>query len=515
MILDEVAQHKEIGLIFVAVFLLIAILITITTVHRLLNSQRVQIGILKALGFRKKKLFIHYVSHSTFVCLFGALTGWFIGYGTLPYLLYPTMKEMYSLPDLKPAILEWSWMLPIFCTLASFMISMIVCRNYLSNNASQILYSNTVTKIYKDLPLASLRKHLSFYAQWNIRDIFRNRLRSAMTVFGVIGCVSLLFSSLGLYTSMQNMSDWTFNNVQTFETKITGNFYDEDYKNALLKDMFGEELMECSVEMQFKNDKKTVSFTGIESQDYLRLYNTHKEQIKLNEGIALSKNIADELNIKIGDRIKFKFSGTDKWYMEIVSSIIRTPISQGITMMKSDMDKGNIPFQATSIIGEIPEHIKINSDYVSSIQNKSDLQSGLNTMLNASVMLSSLFLIMAILLGSVILYNLGTISYMERYRDMATLKVLGFNDKRIRKLMVQQNLWLTIIGIIIGLPAGYKLVSVMIGTIQSSIDMRVYLPVYVYAFSILGTFFISWIINKMLSRKVKYIDMVSALKINE
>lgn len=515
MISDEVTQHKEIGLIFVAVFLFIATLITITTVHRLLHSQRMQIGILKALGFHKRQLYVHYISHSTFVCLLGAFAGWCIGYITLPRLIYPIMREMYILPALEPATLAWSWTLPVICALICLLISVVVCKKYLKRNASQILYSNTAEKIYKELPLYSLRKHLSFYGQWNIRDVFRHKLRSLMTIFGVIGCVSLLFASSGLYTSMQNMSDWTFDKVQTYETKVTGNFLDEEYKNELLKGLYGEELMETSIELKFDNQEKTMAFTGIESQDYLRLYDVNNKEVELKNGIALSRNIADELKIQTGDRVKWKFAGTDEWYLSIVRKIIRTPMSQGITMMKSEMEKENIPFHTSSIIGEEAEKIKIDSNYVSSIQNKSDLKSGLDTMLNASVMLSALFLIMAVLLGGVILFNLGTLSYMERYREMATLKVLGFNNKRIRKLMIQQNSWLTIIGIIISLPVGYALLVTMIGTVQSSIDMSVYTPPYVYVVSILGTFILSWIINKALSRKVKHIDMVSALKVNE
>lgn len=515
MINDEITQHKEIGLIFVAVFLFIAILITITTVHRLLNSQRMQIGILKALGFRRWQLYIHYISHSIFVCLLGAIIGWCAGYITLPNILYPIMKEMYILPELNLSMLNGSWLMPVICSLICLFISMFVCKKYLKGNAANILYSNSTEKTYKELPFYSLRKHLSFYGQWNVRDIFRNRLRSIMTIFGVIGCVSLLFASLGLYTSMNNMSDWTFDKIQTYHTKVTGNFTDEEYKNELIEDMFGEELMETSVEIEYEEQEKTVAFTGLESQDFIRLYDTDNHKVDLKDGVAVSKNIADELDIELGDRIKWRFSGSDTWYLSVVKVIIRTPMTQGITMMKTEMEKENIPFYTTSIIGEEMENVKINSDYVVSVQNNNDLEESLNTMLNASMMLSALFLIMAVLLGSVILYNLGTLSYMERYRDMATLKVLGFNNKRIRKLMIQQNLWLTAIGIVIGLPAGYSLLDVMISTVQSSIDMNVYTPLYVYGVSFLGIFILSWIINKVLSQKVKSIDMVTALKINE
>lgn len=515
MISDEITQHKEIGLIFVGVFLFIAILITITTVHRLLNSQRLQIGILKALGFKKRNLYIHYTSHSTFVCLIGSCLGWLTGYFALSNILHPIMREMYILPELKSSMLEWSWMLPIICMVLCLLISVIVCQKYLRGNASKILYSNSVEKKYKEIPLSFIWKHFSFYGQWNLRDIFRNKLRSVMTVLGVVGCVALIYSSLGLFTSMQHLSDWTFDDVLTYETKVTGNFSNQEFKNKLITSMYGEELMEKSIDIKFKDEEKSVAFTGVETQDYIKAFDIENNSIELKKGIAISKNIADEIGIKIGDRLKWRFMGQNKWYLSSVKYIIRTPMSQGITMLKSEMDKENIPFIATSIIGEKPDEIDTNSEFINSIQYKEDLKEGLNTVLNASVMISTLFLVMAILLGSVILYNLGTLSYMERYRDMATLKVLGFNNKRIRKLMVQQNLWLTFVGVVVGLPAGYGLMVAMLGTVQTSIDISVYTPLYVYIASLLGTFLLSWLINKILAGKIKYIDMVSALKVNE
>lgn len=311
------------------------------------------------------------------------------------------------------------------------------------------------------------------------------------------------------------MSEWTFDKVQTYDTKVTGDFSDEEFKNKLIQSMYGEELMETSAEVKFDGKEETIAFTGIESQDFLKLYDNEGKEIELEEGIALSRNTANKLGIEVGDRIKWKFAGSDEWYLEVVKCIIRTPMTQGITMLKSEMSKEGIPFYTTSIIGEKPKKSLTNSDYVDSVQHKTDLKSALDTMLNASVMLSALFLVCAVLLGSVILYNLETLSYMERYRDMATLKVLGFNSLRIRKLMIQQNLWLTFTGIVIGLPTGYGLTILMLSTVQDTIDISIYIPAYAYIISILGTLLLSWIISKLLSRKVYHIDMVSALKINE
>lgn len=184
-------------------------------------------------------------------------------------------------------------------------------------------------------------------------------------------------------------------------------------------------------------------------------------------------------------------------------------------MQKEYMEEEGIPFAATAVIGREPEQEVILSEYVSHMQNKEELGTGLDSILDASVMLYGIFLTAAILLGSVILYNLGTLFYMERYRDMATLKVLGLPDRRIRKLMIQQNIWLTVTGILAGLPLGKIMLGIMFGTIQDSIDIPVYTPVFVYLSSILGTFLLSWVINKVLSCKVYHIDMAAALKANE
>lgn len=525
----EITQHKEIGLIFVAAFLFIALLVTITTVHRLLKSQRLQIGIMKAMGFRKRQLYGHYISHSTFVCLCGSVIGWLTGSQVLPALILPFMKTMYTLPKLEMRMLPGSWLLPVFCTIACLLLSFLVCRNYLRENAAAILYTNAARQSYRELPLKKLRSRLNFYSQWNIRDIARNKLRSVMTVFGVVGCVALLYSACSLYTSMVHLTDWTFHQIQTYEVKVTGDFSENAFKEELLTQMRGQELMESSIEIWADDEHIASSFTGIEDQKYIHLMKNDREEITLDEGVALSENIGEEYKIKAGDIIRWRFYGEKDWRKSQVSALIRTPLSQGITMRRKTMEEENIEFQSTAIIGREPKGDILQADAeentigrsdhqngrIENVQYREDFVSGLDEMMEGMVMMCSIFLSAAILLGGVILYNLGTLTFMERYREMATLKVLGFPNGRIRRLMVQQNAWLTGIGILIGLPAGYALVIVMLGTVQSSMDINVFAPWYVYGLSMMGTFLLSWLISRMLSRNVKKIDMVSALKINE
>ncbi len=515
MVSEEINQHKEIGILFVCAFLFIAALVTMTTLHRLLSSQRMQIGVLKSLGFNKRQLFIHYITHSTFVCFIGALSGFFLGYLALPPLLLNFMNEMYTIPDLKAQLLPYAWLLPLGCTLLCGVISFLICRKYLRGNAAKIINGNTNEKKYKPLPFSTLWQHLSFSSQWNGRDIFRNKLRSIMSVLGVIGCVALLYGAFGLYTSMNHLTSWNMDMVQTYETKVTGDFSDEAYTQKIKTLMDGETIMESGVEIRQDQQSRSVTFTALESQHYLHLMKNEKEEIELMEGLAVSKNIADDLNLQIGDSLQWKLNGSDQWLTSTITAIIRTPLNQGITIKKEELKRLGIVYQPTSIIGHAFDESLLESEFTTSIQNKEDLQAGLDTMMQASIMMCTVFVIAAVLLGSVILYNLGTLSYNERYYEMATLKVLGFSDSRIRRLMIQQNLWLSVIGIVLGLPVGYQFILVLLSTVQATIDMTVYIPISIYLFSILGTLLLSWAINRLLSRKVYHIDMVAALKANE
>lgn len=514
MMQGEIQQHKEIGLLFAAVFLLIALFMTMTCVHRLLHSQYLQIAILKALGFHKHRLYRHYLSHSVFVCLLGSVLGWLLGIYLLSRLLYPMMEELYALPQLQAAILPGSWFLPIICTLLCAGITLFVTRQYLQERVADMLYANEVLRPTITLPFSSILIHLSFSMRWNLRDMLQNKLRSFMSIFGVIGCVALLLASFGLMSSMQHLVTWTFDEMLTYEVKLSGDISKEQAQ-TLTQDIFGEGLMEGTVELAYENQTKNVAFTGMESQDYLRLFDESMQPVIIKDGVGLSRKVAEELHIDVGDHIQWRFIGETVWHHAIVRTLLYTPMSQGITMMSEDMASGKLNFQPTSLIGMEPKDASMLTKTNFTLTNKEDSQQALSTMLDSSSALSILFVMMAGLLGSVILYNLGTLSYMERYRDMATLKVLGFDEKTLQRIMIQQNIWLSALGILLGLPVGYLVLWLMLQTIQSSIDIAAYLPAYGWLCTVLGTFLLSWLIAKLLSRKLKRIDMVAALKIKE
>lgn len=514
MLNGEIAQHRSIGLVFSLAFLFIAILITITTMHRVLQSQRMQLGILKALGFNSKKLLFHYLSHSTLICFVGSILGYWLGMVTMPALIYPMFKEMYVLDNLTSKSLEYGFLLPIGCTLVCMIISFLVCIKYLKMSGATILYSNSLTNRTTH-PLSWTAK-LPFRFQWNIRDIIRNKLRSMMTIFGILGCTALLFSAFGLYDTMTNLTDWSYTKLQNYKYKINldTNISDESV-NMIIQKTSGQSLFEGSAKIKNLDQNLDVGLTVLENNDYIKLAKNLNNFKSLKQGIALSKKTADKLDLEVGDIVSWKGSLDQKYYQSKVSLIIRTPNIQGITIMKDEYLKTGHQYIPSAIIGTKHLDQLNNLPDVSSIQYQQDLLDSFDTLLEAMILIIVILVLGAIILGGVILYNLGVLSYLERYYEFSTLKVLGFKDRQIQKILVQQNLWLSIIGIILGLPVGYLLIEYMIATVQDSMDVIIFISTFSYIYAILGTLIISWVISKVISMRIKHIDMVSSLKAND
>lgn len=525
MVKDEIEQHRTIGTAFSAAFLLIAVMIVMTTMHRLLKNQKMQIGILKALGFTKKKLIIHYLSHNAFICLAGAFGGFVCGYRFLPVLIYKFMKQMYVLPLWEGFLPPVYYLLPLGCTFLCVIISGLICRKYLKPDAATVLYADLPYGKMKELPRAA--DYLGFAGRWNLRDIARNRLRSFMSLCGILGCTALLFCAFALYDTFVNLSDWTFTKQQEYECKIT-DLPEEKGQQDILAMTDGEYLMEGSASIltgaasaesdgegnrkNKKEAKKDVALTVAESTRYVKLAEDLDTFTRADGGVAVSKKTADRLHIKKGDILTWKPAGGGSYIRSEVKAVIRTPLSQGIIMMREDYEGAGRVFEPTSIIGKEPANGFGPYEDECSISYQKDLTGGIDSMMEGMVMMITILVIGAVILGSVMLYNLGILSYMERYREFATMKVLGFADKKIRKIMIQQNVWLSVLGILTGMPAGYGLLQYLLSTIPDSMDIPVFIKTASWVLSAAGTLMLSFLISRIVSRKIPHIDMVEALK---
>ena len=190
MLQDEIHQHKELGMIFSITFLSIALLVSITTIHRLLNQQTSIIAILKALGFHKTRLYLHYAAHGTLISFCGAMIGCILGTLTFSSITYPFMNEIYTLPKLTASSIMFTYALPCLCAGLSFVIALCITHQHLRYPAAMILSNRHTKRNACHSFTQNISNVASFITQWNIKDITRNPLRSIMSIFGVIGCTA-------------------------------------------------------------------------------------------------------------------------------------------------------------------------------------------------------------------------------------------------------------------------------------------------------------------------------------
>ena len=232
-----------------------------------------------------------------------------------------------------------------------------------------------------------------------------------------------------------------------------------------------------------------------------------------DEGVYLCLRLKEKA--QIGENISFSPYGSSKTYTVKVIGYNRSVMTESVTMSDTLADKLGIDYHITSVytdknISDIPS-----LNIISGKQNQKQLMDTFNSFVSIMDSMVFILVIAAVILGIVVLYNLGIMSYVERSRELATLKVLGFKNKNIGKLLISQNIWLTVIGVIIGLPSGVGVLEWLLAALAGEYELKLMLGPMTYCVSVLLTFGVSLLVGMMVARKNRKIDMVEALKIAE
>lgn len=512
----EVKQHKMMGFLFPVVFLLIAVLGIITTMTRMTANQRIQIGTLKALGFSKARITRHYVSYGFWISTFGAVTGGIAGYYMLPRLILSSMSKMYNLPEWKTTISMNSYYAIAAEVIVSTVVSYLACRKELIDPPALTLKPKPPKKIsHTALEKSKLWLHLNFQTQWNIRDVLRNKSRSLMGIIGVSGCTMLLLCAFGCRDSVGNMPSWMYGQLMICKHCIlleegTGQKDAEEYAKKYAGQMIEEE----AIELQANNILKTGTLNVVDSGNYLHIQDASLHEIPFDQGGAtLSAKMADLLKVHIGDYVKWHVMGEDTWQYTRITTINRVPSGQGIVISRNAYEALSCEFNANKILTDmsLPDDITDDKN-IQAVQNMDQLKSEMRDSMKMMNMMAGILITAAVILGTVVLYNLGVLSFVEKTREIATLKVLGFRSGKIQGILQLQNLWITGIGILAGMPMGYLFLVLLCGSMSERDDLYPCIFAMSYVLAIIGTFAVSIVVNTMLSGKVKTIDMVDALK---
>ncbi|MBR1891246.1 MAG: FtsX-like permease family protein [Clostridia bacterium] len=530
----EEEEGKTMGLVLPVVFLAIAVLTMVTTMHRLTVNEKTQIGTLKALGVKDGKISAHYTSYALFIGVIGSLLGLGLGYFVCWFMLNP--DGMMGTYIVMP---EWKLYLPWWCALVVALIvgfltliGYLSVKKMLSGTASDALRPYTPKK-FKNLLIEKnkLWNKLSFGTKWNLRDLFRHKSRSFMTLIGLIGCMVLLVGALGMNDTATGFINVFYQDVMNYETRIylssDGDKTTQE-TNAVAYDIASKTNGDysASISVTVTDEPISLDVYGIRS-GVVGFLSDDSKLIKLpTDGALVCMRVAKDYNLKIGDEFTVSPYGTSEKYtmkvagfnrslsksISVSEEYAKTLQSDGVSLTDSSVYRINSVYVSAD-----KETLKTTEVYASykdglTLQSHSDIVKSFEGFMDILNLAIVVLIVFAVVLGVVVLYNLGVMSYTERYREMATLKVVGFYDKQIGKLLITQNLWLTVVGVAIGLFAGIGVLNVLMIMLASEYEMQVVLGPITYVVSILLTFGVSLIVGLMVSAKNKKINMVEALK---
>lgn len=518
---SELEQHQSFSYLFVIIFVGIAILVIATSMGRMVEQQRTQIGTMNALGLKRHKIMLHYISFSLVVSVVGVVLGLLVGTLWGSPAVIGMFANWYIVPGLHsvfhPMYLIIAAGIVAVCVLASY----ISCRKLLRIKPAEALRPAAPKKgrkcIFERLPFW---KKLSFTSQYNLRDISRAKLRSFMCVIGTAVGMLLMIYAVGCNELLGSMIEINFNRVTVGEYQIK---FSEDARTETVDDMAeeldGEVVMMNQVEVAKEKNapsdkKKKETVTVLEGKNLYNILDLNNQVKKLTPGtIGISRKLAAALDVKEGDTIYWHLYTKNTWYEAKVGTIYRSLESQGIAYLREDYEKTGAEYTPSFLMtDDKAAKDKADLDYVTGVNSKSEMQAAYESSMEIMNMMVGMMAVFSILMIVVVLYNSGVLSFHERVKEFATLKLLGLRSSKIRRILSMQNLWLSIIGIIIGVPLGNVSLNAMINTNGENFDYNLMLAPVDYVIAGIFVMIISMLVSFMFSKRIRKLDMVETLK---
>ncbi|MBR1609884.1 MAG: ABC transporter permease, partial [Methanobrevibacter sp.] len=509
---DEIKQHIILAVMFPIIFVVVALLILLTTMTRIVNHQRTQIGTLKAIGFENRPLIMHYLSYGFILTLMGSVLGIIVGHYTIPYIFIGTMQSYYTLPCWNPGFNMNFIYVALLIVLGSVLCSYFAVANIMRESPSATLKAKP-PKINKIgfVENTWIWDKFGFNLRWNTRDVNRNKLRAIITLFGVIGCTVLIISAFGMHDGVNDLKTWKYDDINHYETQlILQDDVSASQIDSIIDEVNGTPIMTKSIQIEANGVEKTQVLTVHDKTSLITPTDKNRNEITLPEdGVSISQKTAELFDLEVGDTIRWHIYGNETWINSTVETLYGDPTVQGITISVSEAENYNMSFEPTEIVTK--EKVTDDLDGVGSVNTHDDLTNSWDKLTQTANLLIIILVIFAVILAVVVLYSLGLLGFTEVERDMATLKVLGFQLNDLRKLFMTQYLGISLIGFAIGVPTGYYVLE----SIRSNTDKLYYPTNYsltTIAISFVITIIVSAIVNLLLAKKLKNIDMVEALK---
>ena len=518
----EIDEGRGFVGIFSGLFLFIAILSVITTMTRVIKKQRIQIGTLKALGFSDVKVQMHYIGYGFWVSLIGACLGLLAGKFFIGSVFMGLEMDFFEIPNDGAVMNPMSYLVAALVVLGISFVTYLTCRKQLKENPAETLRIELpkVKSGTLGFTTTSVFKKMKFATKWNIRDVIRNKIRTLTAVVGITGCCVLIVCALGMLNSIDHFIDLQFEDLYNFSYRLSLKQDIKDNEIKALTDEYGNNTSK-TLGIEIKDDAGNREANTIfvhDAGEYVRFIDPDDDFMTLDrdDGVYITHKLGENENIKIGDYVTWHIYGSKDYYESQVVGYNKDPQTQGVTATRKYIESLGIDYVPDSIYTNIDLSNKKDIPNVELVQDKSNLKENISGMLEMMRSMIVIIIVVAVLLGVIIIYSMSILSYSEKQYQFSTLKVLGFEDSKIRRIFIKQNNWIAIAAIIIGLPLGRGLTSWLFKIcIDEKFDIDTHIYFITYLLGAVGTFLVSFVVSTILGRKVNSIDMVSSLKSNE
>ena len=518
--------------VFPVFFLLIASLVCITTMTRMVEEERTQIGTLKALGYSNTAIISKYLLYAGSSAIIGCGLGIFAGSSAFPMIIWDAYKTMLHIkPDV---VLTVNWLL-CFAVIAVYTAVILTVTWYCCHKTLEEVPAELIRPRAPDAGKALFVEKLPFWGRISflnkvtIRNIFRYRQRLAMMLVGIGGCTALLVTGFGLRDSILNVVDYQFENVTQYDLQI---YFRDDLNEKTKADVLkklepGAEQMfhhQSSVELQYDNRVKEIDMisAGAELKSFIhfRVGSQDVAMPGLNE-VVLSVGVAEAMGIEIGETVLLR--DPDMEILELtVSGIYDNHIDNFAIVLPETIAQqwGSEPQQQMAYV-RLPDGVDVHAAgaHIAELNSVMNVSVSMDTADMVQNMMQALDLVIVVivfcagLLAVTVLYNLTNININERIREIATIKVLGFNASETAAYVFKENMALTVAGSVLGLGLGYLLLIFVIS--QVKIDMvwfKTVVEPMSYVYSMLMTLLSAIVVNFIFYFKLQKINMAEALK---
>ncbi|MGN0566876.1 MAG: FtsX-like permease family protein [Candidatus Limousia pullorum] len=534
---EDAEKVDAIAAVFPFFFVLVAALVCSTTMTRMVEEQRTQMGTLKALGYNNRSIVSKYLIYAISASIVGSIIGLCIGFKLFPWVIINAYKIMYSMPD---PMMPFRWDYAGWCTLVGILCTGLsayfVCRKELKTVPAQLMRPKA-PKVGKKIMLERVGfvwNKLSFLHKVTARNIFRYKARSLMTTIGIAGCCALILTGFGLNYAISSIVDRQFEDIFKYDVTIaisenTENLEElQDYINSNQYINSSETLMVKTVDAEKNGETiSSVSMSVLQNpevvDDYitLRTMDDHTPLELTDDGVIISQKMSNVLKAKAGD--SFSVVNSDGSKTELTVTGVTENYALNYIYMTPTLYRevyGEEP-SYNMIYANIPDGVET-SDLSTELLDDSDIlgiaysSDTMGRFVDTIGSLKSIVIVLIVsagLLAFIVMYNLVNINVNERKRELATIKVLGFYDREVSSYIYRENNVAVLFGIILGLILGIFLEKFVVSVAEVDAVMFISdMAWWCYAVSALITAIFALIVTIVVHFSLKKIDMVESLK---